>query len=57
MTSIKNEPGLAPSADSPAEKKERVRAGKGVAFVVGIVAAMFMIACFGIIGFWFYAAS
>ena len=55
MTSIRNEPGLAPSADSPAEKMERVRAGKGLAGVVGVIAVIFMVACFGIIGFWLFA--
>lgn len=57
MADIENEPALAPSADTPAEKRERVRAGKGVASVFGIVALMFMVACFGIIGYWFFAAA
>lgn len=57
MSNIEKEPALAPSADSPSEKRERVRAGKGLAFVIGTIAAMFMVACFGIIGYWFFAAA
>jgi hypothetical protein len=57
MSDIEKEPALAPSADSPAEKRERVRAGKGLASVIGIIAIMFMVSCFGIIGYWFFAAA
>ena len=53
MTSIRNEPGLAPSAATGAEKKERVRAGKGLASVIGVIALIFIVACFGIIAYWF----
>jgi hypothetical protein len=57
VDTIDNEPALVPSADTQAEKQERVRAGKRVASVFGIIALMFMVACFGIIGYWFFAAA
>lgn len=40
---IENEPGLTPSGDSHAEKTEKLRAGKGVAGVLGGVGAVFII--------------
>jgi hypothetical protein len=40
---VENEPGLAPSAESQTQKAEKVRAGKGLAGVVGIIAAMFLV--------------
>lgn len=40
---VENEPGLAPSADTHAEKSEKVRAGKGAAGVLGGVALAFVL--------------
>jgi len=41
---VENEPGLAPSADTHAEKVEKVRSGKGVAGILGGVALAFLVA-------------
>jgi len=41
---VENEPSLAPSADTHAEKAEKIRAGKGVASVLGGVAVAFLVA-------------
>lgn len=41
---IENEPSLAPSADSHAEKAEKIRSGKGVAGILGGVAVVFLAA-------------
>ncbi|WFR97550.1 hypothetical protein [Rhizobium tumorigenes] len=50
MTSnVENEPSLTPSADTHAEKAEKVRAGKGVAGVLGGVAGLFLLAFVAII--------
>lgn len=46
-----NEPSLTPSADTPEEKVEKVRAGKGVVGIVGGIAIMFLIAFVAIIGY------
>jgi hypothetical protein len=41
---IETEPSLAPFADSHAEKAEKIRSGKGVAGILGGVAALFLAA-------------
>jgi hypothetical protein len=51
MSNPLNEPSLSPSADSPSEKVEKVRAGKGVVAILGGIAVVFLIFFAGLIGY------
>ena len=51
MPDPKNEPSLTPSADTPNEKKEKARAGKGVAAILGAIAVVFIIFFVGVFVF------
>ena len=51
MSNPLNDPTLAPTADSPAQKIEKVRAGKGVAGILGAIAVVFVVVFAGIIGY------
>ncbi len=51
MPNPSNEPSLTPSADSPGQKAEKVRAGKGVVSIIGGIAVVFLCIFVGIIGY------
>ncbi|NLR97018.1 hypothetical protein HGP17_09235 [Rhizobium sp. P38BS-XIX] len=51
MPDSQNEPSLTPSADTPGEKREKARAGKGVAAILGAIAVVFIIFFVGVFVF------